>query len=366
MKDVMNVAFLSLGGNMGDRAAVLQKARQELELACGKLIKQSLLYETDAWGYTSSKNYLNQVVMITTRLSPQKLLLKLLEIEQKAGRKRGKARYSDRTLDIDLLFYNQLIIASKKLEVPHPRLHLRNFVLQPLAQIAPGFVHPILKQKISTLFKKCPDKLNVRPYPFKNNNLYVCVEGNIGAGKTTLAKALAERLNMLFVPEKFEHNAILPLFYKEPEKYAEQLEYSFLRERFEQLNKNPQLKKQAVVSDFSFYKCLWFAGINLKKQKFTAFKQTFNAYHKQLKKPDLLIHLHTSKTNLAKNIQKRGRLYEKQITGNYLSALEQEYYNGIQRLKGVKIVSIYLPKYNLNEQKKTLILIENYLKETFG
>lgn len=157
----MNLAFLGLGGNTGNRAENLKKAVNALNVNCGKVLKQSSLYETEAWGFVSDKKYLNQAVKLQTELSAQKLLKEILTIEKNLGRERMNQQYADRSLDIDILFFNHEIIREKNIEVPHPRLHLRKFVLVPLNEIEADFVHPVLKEKISVLLQNCEDTLTI-------------------------------------------------------------------------------------------------------------------------------------------------------------------------------------------------------------
>jgi 2-amino-4-hydroxy-6-hydroxymethyldihydropteridine diphosphokinase len=161
-KDVMNEVFLSLGGNIGDRLENLRLSREALEQRCGKITGISGVYETAAWGSDSEHLYLNQVVRLKTHLDPASLMAVLLEIEQQLGRVR-QAINSDRTADLDILFYGDLILHTPEVHVPHARLHLRNFVLIPLAEIAPGLIHPELQRTVKTLLENCQDKLSVRP-----------------------------------------------------------------------------------------------------------------------------------------------------------------------------------------------------------
>lgn len=157
----MNTAFLLIGGNLGNRLQHLAKARSLIHQRCGNIIKTSSLYETAAWGELQQAAFLNQVLMIHTLLSARGLLTCLLTAEQKMGRVR-KQKSGPRTIDIDLLFFNDAKIEAPGLEVPHPRLHQRRFVLEPMNEIAPDLVHPVLNKTISQLLGDCKDELAVQ------------------------------------------------------------------------------------------------------------------------------------------------------------------------------------------------------------
>ena len=159
----MNKAFLLTGGNLGDRLKNLDQASQLLEKYCGGIIKRSSVYETAAWGKTNQSNFLNQVLEIETALTPELLINEILKIEHLMGRERTE-KYGPRSIDIDILFFNQKIINEEGLIIPHPELQNRRFVLIPLAEIAPNLYHPILKKNIVQLLKDCKDDLEVRVY----------------------------------------------------------------------------------------------------------------------------------------------------------------------------------------------------------
>lgn len=162
MEDVMNVAFLVLGGNLGDRTLHISESCKNIEQECGTIVLASKLYETEAWGISSSNKFLNQVIQLNTMLTAEVLLIKLLDIEKKHGRTRSNETYADRTIDIDILFFNSEIIEEANIQVPHPRLHMRKFVLIPLNEIAQNFIHPTLHKSIGELLKDCTDTLEVR------------------------------------------------------------------------------------------------------------------------------------------------------------------------------------------------------------
>lgn len=157
----MNTAFLLIGGNLGNRTRHLAKARSLIHQRCGNITQTSSLYETAAWGEVEQAAFLNQVLKIQTLLPAVKLLNCLLAAEQKMGRVR-RQKSGPRTIDIDLLFFNDDKIEAPGLQVPHPRLHLRRFVLEPMNEIAPGLIHPVFNKTISQLLVECEDALAVQ------------------------------------------------------------------------------------------------------------------------------------------------------------------------------------------------------------
>ncbi len=154
--------FLGLGSNVGNRRAQIQAAINLISEHIGKVAKKSHLYETQAWGNTAQDAFMNQVIMINTMLDPRDLLKEIGMIEQELGRVRvEKEKWGPRTIDIDILFYGKRVVRDKGLEVPHPELHLRAFVLVPLMEIAPDLEHPVLKLPIDELYMTCEDGSDV-------------------------------------------------------------------------------------------------------------------------------------------------------------------------------------------------------------
>ncbi|WP_158826381.1 2-amino-4-hydroxy-6-hydroxymethyldihydropteridine diphosphokinase [Mucilaginibacter lacusdianchii] len=157
--------YLLLGSNLGNRQLFLKQAIAYIEERAGEVVQQSAIYETESWGKTDLPAYLNQVLLVQTKLQPTELLDVLLQIELLLGRKREE-KWGARTIDIDILFYDDWIINEATLVVPHPELHNRRFTLEPLAEIAPDFYHPVLQQTVLALKSSLTDDLQVKKLYF--------------------------------------------------------------------------------------------------------------------------------------------------------------------------------------------------------
>lgn len=153
--------FLLLGSNLGHRQLLLQEAVAGIGHNVGTIVKQSSVYETQAWGKTNQPDYLNQVVIVKTNLTPREVLKSILQIELNMGRER-KEKWGERIIDIDILFYEDMILTETDLIIPHPELQNRRFTLAPLAQIAPDWVHPVLNKSMFALNFALQDCLIVK------------------------------------------------------------------------------------------------------------------------------------------------------------------------------------------------------------
>jgi 2-amino-4-hydroxy-6-hydroxymethyldihydropteridine diphosphokinase len=156
----MNTSFLLIGGNVDDREKNLLLAAELIRKHAGKVDAQSSVYETAAWGKTDQPDFLNQVLKITTDLLPGDLMKEILKIEKLMGRERSE-KYAPRLIDIDILFFNDEIVKTSLVTIPHPQIQNRRFVLVPLNELAPALIHPVFKKTISQLLVECPDKLDV-------------------------------------------------------------------------------------------------------------------------------------------------------------------------------------------------------------
>ena len=166
-----NTLYLLIGGNQGDREATLRKATDLIQQRIGSVADFSAIYTTAPWGIFTAdekpQDFLNQAIQVLTHLSPNECLTHALAIEKELGRIRkanAQPLYTSRPIDIDLIFYDSLIIHSPNLILPHPRMHLRRFVLTPMCDIAPNYIHPIFNKTLSQLLSECPDTSSCLSY----------------------------------------------------------------------------------------------------------------------------------------------------------------------------------------------------------
>jgi len=347
--------FISLGTNEGDRLQNLQKAIDVLYKVVGNTLAVSPVYETSSWGF-ESEDFLNCCVCLTSCLSPEDLLAALKRIERSFGRKdKIENAYQARVIDIDILFYENKIIEEENLQVPHIALSERNFVLQPLFDIAPNYIHPKLNKTIKQLLESCLDTSEVVLFTEKLDNPFdvhafskfnfIVIEGNIGSGKTTLAKMIAHDFNAKFILERFADNAFLPKFYEDQSRFAFPLEMSFLADRYKQLLDDISqydLFKEFVVADYHISKSLTFAKVTLPEDEFSLYRRFFNLIYKDMHQPDVYVYLYQNTERLLQNIEKRGRDYEKNIQPDYLEKINTGYLEFVksQSNLNVKIIDI--------------------------
>ena len=156
--------FLLLGSNRGDRKEMISQATGEIGNRIGETVKTSSIYETEPWGYNDPESFLNQVLVVETTLNSGEVLNQILEIESGLGRTRTIGKITGRTMDIDILFYDNLVLHSGLLIIPHPRLHLRRFTLVPLVELDPGKLHPVFNRTVEQLLNECEDQSEVKKY----------------------------------------------------------------------------------------------------------------------------------------------------------------------------------------------------------
>ncbi len=336
---VYKTAYLSIGSNLGNRKKLLQKAIFEIGNRAGEIRQVSSIYETPSWGF-EGEDFLNACVEVQTLLTPEDLLSAILTIETDFGRERtDSTSYQSRTLDIDIIYYENFIIETEILTIPHPKLQDRKFILKPLADISPQYYHPILNKDTRNLLQECKDKSVITKQVkklFKNRHMlfasfeYVAIEGNIGAGKTTLATKISDDFNAKLILERFAENPFLPNFYEDQARYAFPLEMSFLADRYQQFTEDTNqldLFKSFMVSDYDIYKSLIFAKVTLQQNEFELYRKVFNFMYKEVKKPRIYVYLYQTTDRLLEQIKKRGRDYEQNIELSYLERINRGYFD---------------------------------------
>ena len=349
-----NKYHISIGSNIGDKLQNLQDAIDLIHLEISIVSSISPIYKTKAVGFEGDDFY-NICISFFSNDDPNNILQSLLNIETKLGRTRSdKNVFESRKIDLDIILIEDQVISNNLLTVPHPSMHLREFVLAPLNDIDPNINHPILNKNSNELLKSCKgsnvEKLSkVLSNPKDQFNIskfkYIAIEGNIGAGKTSLAKKISIDFNSKLILERFADNPFLPKFYEDPDRYAFTLEMSFLAERYQQITDDlSQLNifSDSIVSDYDIFKSLIFSKITLSEDEFALYRKLFFSMYKDILKPDLYIYLNQNIDRLKENIKKRGRDYEQNIDSKYLKNINSGYldFHKTQTDLNIKIIDI--------------------------
>ncbi|MBV7269418.1 2-amino-4-hydroxy-6-hydroxymethyldihydropteridine diphosphokinase [Winogradskyella luteola] len=346
---------IALGSNKGNKLQYLQSAVNAIFKKVGAIRKISKVYKTPALGFEGD-DFFNACIKVETELKPKKLLKELKRIEKDLGRLSKTANgYESREIDLDILFYDVEILNDDSLVIPHPEIQNRKFVLQPLLDTVRDFKHPVLDKTVEELFEVCEDDSEIEPvniwlknpkkqFTFSSYN-FIAIEGNIGAGKTSLANKIAQDFNAKLILERFADNPFLPKFYKEPERYAFTLEMSFLADRYQQISDDLSqldLFKDFMVSDYDVHKSLIFSKVTLPEDEFRLYRKLFYQVYKDIARPDLYVYLYQNTERLQANIKKRGRKYETEIQDEYLEKINSGYLGFLrnQTELNVKIIDI--------------------------
>ncbi|HUH26499.1 MAG TPA: 2-amino-4-hydroxy-6-hydroxymethyldihydropteridine diphosphokinase [Flavobacterium sp.] len=343
---------LALGSNLGNRKEFLSQAIHHIHNHLGFVAQASAVYETPSWGFDSFPFY-NMCILIHTHLEPEVLLKKLKDLEKQLGRtQKTTDTYKARTVDIDIIYFNNLCFDSEELIIPHPQIQFRKFVLVPLNDLHFDWKHPVLHKDTAELLQDRTDTLTINKVDYirlpKEDLLFdsinfLAIEGNIGSGKTTLTQKIAQDFNAKPILERFADNPFLPKFYETPERYAFPLEMSFLADRYSQLNNDLEqydLFNDFVIADYYIYKSLIFAQITLEQEEVKLYQNIFEALNKEAQKPNLYVYLHQNTGNLLTNIKKRGRDYERDISADYLNKINQGYNEFIKTLPPDQVLII--------------------------
>jgi deoxyguanosine kinase len=366
---------LSLGSNQGNRLENVERSLEMIHQEIGTIIKVSKLYETPSWGFDSDAFY-NCALVVHTFASAHKILEQILNIEKRLGRVRGDTLgYQSRIIDIDLITFDEEIIDTEELQVPHPLMQNRRFVLLPMLDLNLDWMHPVLHKKIAELLEISPDKSDCTIVQKLENPLdsipleqfnYIAFEGNIGAGKTTLTTKIAEDFNAKTVLERFADNPFLPKFYEDQNRYAFPLEMSFLADRYKQLSDDLaqfDLFKDFIVADYHIFKSLIFAKITLAEDEYRLYRTLFDIVYREMPKPDLYIYLYQNTERLLENIKKRGRSYEQNIPADYLDKINSGYLDYIKSQTDLNVLIIDVSDKDFVKNQEDYLYILNEIQE---
>ena len=367
------IYHIALGSNKDDKFKNLQLAVDAIYKDIGNITLISKVYKSPAFGFKSD-DFFNCCLVLESYLEAQKVLETLLEIENSLGRTRTKNNtYEARTIDLDIVFAEDNIINTKRLQVPHPEMSKRKFVLLPLNDVASKIKHPKFNKEVSMLLEECKDDSVLEPIkiwlknPSKQQDFskynYIAIEGNIGAGKTSLATKISHDFNAKLILERFADNPFLPKFYEDANRYAFTLEMSFLADRYQQISDDLSqldLFKDFIVSDYDVFKSMIFSKITLNEDEFSLYRKLFYLMYKDIAKPELYVYLYQNTERLQKNIKKRGRDYEQNIADDYLEKINTGYLDFLKTQKdfNVKIIDVSDRDFVLNRADYLWVLEE--------
>lgn len=315
-------AYIGLGSNLGDRKENIDKAvRMLAEVEQIESVSVSELIETAPLGGAEQPDYLNAVAELRTTLSPEALHKTLIEIENHLGRVR-EGKWPPRTIDLDLLLFEDKIIETPELTIPHPQMHLRSFVLAGLCRLKPKLLHPLMNVPVDELAAR----LNGCNFIFEPDKpQLISIAGNIGVGKTTLAKELAGHFECNALFEPYDANPFMPEVYAGKNELALDSQLFFLTNRVEQLNRDNLVSGKIYISDYVFDKELIYTGALLNSRQLELYEEIYRNSVANVTTPVLVLYLRDSVQNCLERIHNRNRPYEQQIKLDFLKQLDNDY-----------------------------------------
>ena len=333
-------AYIGLGSNLGDRKANIDSAVRLLaDTAQIRVIRVSNIIETAPLASTNQPEYLNAVAEISTSLSPVDLRRRIDEIEASLGRVR-RGKWWPRTIDLDILLFGEQIMDTAELTIPHSQIHLRSFVLDGLCELDAGLAHPVLNVPIGEL----KARLNGGDFVLDADKpQLVSLAGNIGVGKTTLARRLAGLLDCEIVLEPYDANPFMPDVYAGKKELALDSQLFFLVHRAEQLAPSALTQGQITLSDYVFEKELIYARRLLNEQQLALYEALYPPFAAKIASPVLVIYLCDPATDCLERIHSRNRPYEQQIELSFLEALGADYDRLFERWNRCPVIRISTP-----------------------
>lgn len=310
----MSIALIGLGSNLGDRARNLERAIELLEKD-----PQIDVSSTSSWhatrpvgGPSGQDDFLNGAITLDTSHVPHSLLRRLQEIENQLGRHRG-LRWGPRTIDLDFLLYDEMVLDSPELRLPHPHMAIRRFVLAPAVEVASAMIHPVTGWSVERLWQH-----------LQQHSSYVALAGPIGVGKSELSGALIEQNGGRLVAERVDEKA-LERFYADPSGRAWETEIEFLRQRADQLNASDWPREpELTISDYWFDQSVAFANLWLSTEWQAEFQEKWLQHRARVVLPKLLILLDAPASELVARIARRGRSCEMSLNETWLDLLRHQ------------------------------------------
>jgi len=315
---VEQTTYIGLGSNLGDRKGYIDEALKMIDGAGHvELCRISDIIETVALASTNQPKFLNAVAELKTTLSAPTLHKTLSDIENELGRAR-RGQWWPRTIDLDILLFGGDILSSPDLTVPHPQMHLRSFVLNGLCQLNGELLHPVMKisfNELNARLNGCDFALN----PDKPQ--LVSIAGNIGVGKTTLAKKHADRLGCELLLEPYDENPFMPDVYAGKKELALDSQLYFLTCRAEQLDPNSLEHERICISDYVFDKELIYARRLLDAHQLALYEKIYPPFAAKVAEPVLVVYMRDPVENCLERIHSRNRPYEQRIELQFLKGL---------------------------------------------
>ncbi len=321
-KPKLSTVYIGLGSNLGDREANLHRAIEFLSIVHGvRMEEMAAISETLPVGPVPQGPYLNCAVRISTSLSPSELLGALREIERQLGRVRTD-RWGPRVIDLDLLLFGDRVIRTDELTIPHPQMHLRSFVMDPLCSLSPDRVHPVLKRTMAELAERLGGGDYIRDH---HRPQLISIAGLIGVGKTTLAEGLSRSWNCPLIREAYDTNPYLPAVCGGQKELALKSQLYFLHSRAAQLSRSQLEAGRIAISDYVFDQDPIFARRTLDPDSRGRYDTEHHRAAGEVCTPTVVIYLKDTSRRCLERIGRRNRPFETSITIEVLEWFSNAY-----------------------------------------
>jgi 2-amino-4-hydroxy-6-hydroxymethyldihydropteridine diphosphokinase len=365
-KDSANtVVYIALGSNLGERQDNIDKAVAEIKKCYGiEVLRQSSVVETRPLAGSGGEDYLNCVIAISTHLSPDALLRQLKQIEKEMGRS-DKGSNKPRTIDLDIILFGDRVVDIDELKIPHPRMHLRSFVLKPLSELNPDLPHPTLGRSVREL----KNRLKGQDFsPDISMPRLVSIAGVIGVGKTTLAKKLADEMGFQIVCEPYDTNPFMRKVYHGSNDLALDSQLYFLMHRADQLCRKKLTSSDSIITDYLFDKDPIYAELTLSTDQLDIYNRLYPRVTQTIFQPCLVIFLKDTAAACLDRIHSRNREYEQGISLDFLQKLEVAYDELFGNWKKTPVITLDASKFDsFNENDITGLVKEtNFYLAGYG